>query len=206
MSPEAMSKLADMYTTSSGLIDYLSCFRNYLTSMVTVVPPDFKSMVQGTSQRELRALHPWEFDYKREKGGAAYWSQASSMPREVKREYVQPVVAPSPMAKSTDKLTPAEIEAVLQQYAPKVLATCAKCYDLMQPAWKEIKNEFKRQQVNSQRGSILTTNFYSILDTFSVRPARKEMEVLVRAFRGMGMQDVVKYDEFLRVCVLAKKN
>ena len=30
------------------------------------------------------------------------------------------------------------------------------------------------------------------------------MEALVRGFRGLGMQDVVQFDEFLRVCLLVK--
>ena len=43
MSPEAMNKLADEYTLSNGLINYLYCFRNYLSDITGMDNTGFSS-------------------------------------------------------------------------------------------------------------------------------------------------------------------
>ena len=51
---------------------------------------------------------------------------------------------------------------------------------------------------------MLTSNFLSILEENGINLSKAHLATLIRAFRGLGMQDVVKYDEFLRVCMLMK--
>ena len=70
-------------------------------------------------------------------------------------------------------------------------------------AWTSLRNEMKNGQINSQPGKLLTTNFYAMMDKYGVKLSISEMGAVVRAFRGLGMQDVIKYNEFLRVCLLA---
>lgn len=212
MTPEVMNRLADEYTTTSGLVDYLSCFRNYLHDMVGNEPPSntinaFKRAEKSKS-KELKALHPWEFDYHREKHDVPYWRSASSLPREINLNPQAPVIVPTPDQKLATDLTSTEKAALLSQYDAGVLSVCGQCYSEFVPIWRNLRNEFKRGQITSQRGSILTVNFLAILEHYGVTKSisKSSLGSIVRAFRGLGMQDVVKYDEFLRVCLLMKNN
>jgi Ca2+-binding EF-hand superfamily protein len=212
MSAEVMNRLADEYTITSGLVDYLSCFRNYLHDMVGNEPPSntinaFKRAEKSKS-KDLRALHPWEFGYHREKHDVPYWRSASSLPREINLNPHPPVIVPTPDQKLATDLTSTEKAALLSQYDAGVLSVCGQCYSEFVPIWRNLRNEFKRGQITSQRGSILTVNFLAILEHYGVTKSISKSSIgsIVRAFRGLGMQDVVKYDEFLRVCLLMKNN
>ena len=46
--------------------------------------------------------------------------------------------------------------------------------------------------------------FLATMEANGIILSKGELAAIVRAFRGLGMQDVVKYDEFLRVCMLCK--
>jgi len=87
----------------------------------------------------------------------------------------------------------------------KVLSICAKSYKTIAPIWRQVRSQLKKKQVITQKGVILATNFISILEENGVILDKKEIGTLVKVFRGPGMQDVVKYDEFLRVCLLMKE-
>lgn len=114
------------------------------------------------------------------------------------------ISVPPPHAKSAHDLNDHEKEALLTQYPAAVLTVCSKCYEVFKPIWRDVQNELTRAQIVSQRGSIITTKFLAILELYGVKVTKSDMGSIVRAFRGMGVQDVVKFDEFLRVCLLVK--
>merc|ERR1719421_1207942 len=80
MTPEAMSSLADRYDAGFGLVNYLACFRTYLTSMTSQTQAEPK---KGPGEAEknpnFKPLHPWDFDYKREKHQDPYWSNTGKI-------------------------------------------------------------------------------------------------------------------------------
>lgn len=217
MTPEAMSKLADTYTLSNGLVNYLHLFRSYLND-ISGTPQSlsksqsaltlFKStdLAKSNELKPIHPVHPWDYGYERTKHPAhPYWQQANQMPR---LETVKPpkstATIPPPNEKGAHDLTVSEKEALLSQFHPKVLDLCHRCYKLLAPIWRPLRNQFKKDQIASQRGSILTPHFLSILETNGIMLTKGELATIVRVFRGLGMQDVVKYDEFLRVCMLVK--
>ena len=106
--------------------------------------------------------------------------------------------------KTAGALSDIEKEALLSQYAANSLKVCSKCYKMFQPMIKELRNELQRAQIISQRGSILTNKFLAILELYSVRLSKSDVGIITRSFRGTGLQDVVKFDEFLRVCTIVK--
>ena len=80
MTLDSMNKLADDYILSNGMVNYLYCFRNYLgdiTSMgsssgaaaAAACGSGNVSTGQLTSPSDSKPLHPWDYEYKREKHG-----------------------------------------------------------------------------------------------------------------------------------------
>ena len=65
-----------------------------------------------------------------------------------------------------------------------------------------MRTQIKKRKVANQR--ILAVHFISILENNGVILEKKDIGTLVKAFKGPGLQDVVKYDEFFKVCLLAK--
>lgn len=214
MSPEAMNKLADEYTYSNGLVDYLACFRTFLNGMVNSIPKATKkgenSLILTSpvkTQKQLGALHPWEFDYKREfKQDQPYWQSASSLPRDVLNAVKLPADIPSASEKPASNLSMTEKELLLKKFEASALNTCSKCYKSFHANLKDIINDFKRRQIISQKGCIMSDGFREVLGLYDVKISKAEMGNLVRIFRGFGMPDVVRYDEFLRVCLIVKGN
>jgi hypothetical protein len=216
MSAEAMNKLADTYTLSNGLVNYLHLFRSYLNDVSGSAGLSksqsalalFKStdLAKSGELKPIHPVHPWDYDYERVKHPAhPYWHQANTMPRlETTKPPKSSTAVPPPNEKGANDLTTSEKEALLSQYNAKVQDLCAKCYTLLAPIWRPLRNAFKKDQIGSQRGSILTPSFLSILETNGIILSKGELATIVRVFRGLGMQDVVKYDEFLRVCMLCK--
>eukprot|EP00601_Ochromonadales_sp_CCMP2298_P003722 CAMPEP_0173190152 /NCGR_PEP_ID=MMETSP1141-20130122/12190_1 /TAXON_ID=483371 /ORGANISM="non described non described, Strain CCMP2298" /LENGTH=684 /DNA_ID=CAMNT_0014114237 /DNA_START=268 /DNA_END=2322 /DNA_ORIENTATION=+ len=214
MSAEAMSKLADEYQLSNGLVNYLHLFRSYLNDITGTGKETrsklalFHSDGELTKSGELKPIHPvhpWDYEYERTKHPAhPYWHEANLKPRDHKGGSGVAMAVPPASEKGANDLSTTEKEVLLSQYNPRVLDLCAKCFNLLAPTWRPLRNEFKRSQIASQRGSVLTLNFLSILETHGIMLNKPELATIVRVFRGMGMQDVVKYDEFLRVCMLTK--
>lgn len=226
MTAEAMNKLADTYTLSSGLVNYLHLFRTYLNEgdratasrgglsksmsaaalFKTAADIGHGSPSKSGELKPLHPVHPWDYDYERAKHPAhPYWQQANTMPRlETAKPAKSTALIPPPNEKGAHDLSTSEREALLSQFNPKILDLCAKCYTLLAPIWRPLRNAFKKEQVASQRGSILTPHFLAILETNGIILSKGELAAIVRVFRGLGMQDVVKYDEFLRVCMLCK--
>ena len=109
------------------------------------------------------------------------------------------------LTKSAKIVTVEEKAALLAQYPEKCLSGCTKVFKRVAKemgAWTTLRNEMKNGQINSQPGKLLTTNFYAMMEKYGVKLSISEMGAVVRAFRGLGMQDVIKYNEFLRVCLL----
>ena len=211
MSPESMSKLADKYDAGYGLVNYLACFRMYLTGMTAnaIIPEKKKDLgIEGgwslTESRNIKALHPWEFDYARDKA-TPYWSVATGMPKDPKEMKKQEIKIPSAQERSANQLSESEQKALLGKYNDKVLITCAKIYHIVGGGvkWRDLRNEMKTSQINSQRGCILTVKFYALMEKYDIKLSINATGAVVRAFRGLGNQDVIKYNDLVRVCTLA---
>ena len=208
MAPQSMSRLADKYTTAHGLIDYLSCFRTYLTAISTKPPPEPKGADEKRGAGEAgtkQCHHPWDFDYSRSRSAGPYWSSATTLPRDFAEmaEKTLAVKASIPsLAKRVSQLSDEEISVLKGQYSTKCCKAAGKVHRQVFPSgsWRQFKNEFRSLQVNSQKGSILTTIFYQLLDKYGVKLSISEMHSLVKELRGTGNQDVVRYEEFLRLC------
>lgn len=137
-----------------------------------------------------------------------YWKTASSLPREVTLDIPQKVEIPKAADKSASNLSAAEKEALFKKYEA-VATTCSKCYQAFSARLKDLINDFKRAQITSQKGCIMSDGFRSILQSHldankGIRVTSSELGNLIRYFRGFGMPDVVRYDEFLRMCLLVK--
>ena len=104
-----------------------------------------------------------------------------------------------------DQLTEQEKSLLIAKYDPMVLEACRKVYNDVGkggPQWKELRNKMKVTQINSQRGCILTTNWYKLAAQYNVKLGINPMNALVRAFRGLGNQDVIKYNDLVRICTI----
>ena len=209
MNASVMSGLADRYDAGFGLVNYLACFRNYLTAMTSTSAAPVKNDMTASEKkgRDGRANHPWQFEYeKRNKHSAAYWSSATTMPKDVNAAPDAVVAVPDANHRAAHQLTASEKQALLSKYDPKVIRACKKIYNDcgagVTPAWKELRNEMKVNQINSQRGCILTTNFYKLADKYGIKLSINGMGAVVRVFRGLGNQDVIKYNDLVRVCTL----
>mmetsp|Transcript_6973 Transcript_6973/g.11634 ORF Transcript_6973/g.11634 Transcript_6973/m.11634 type:complete len:796 (-) Transcript_6973:352-2739(-) len=223
MTAEAMSKLTDEYTLSNGLVNYLHLFRTYLNDITGTGKTNqskFKLLNAsgggaGANEGELsksgelkpiHPVHPWEYTYERHKHSHnPYWAHANSMPKDAASLNPAPAVTvPPPSEKGANDLSSTEKEALLAKYNPKMLDLCARCYQILAPRWRVLRNEFKKSQIASQRGSVLTVKFLEILENNGIMLSKSDLANIVRCFRGVGMQDVVRYDEYLRVCMLVK--
>jgi Ca2+-binding EF-hand superfamily protein len=203
-----MARLADKYTTSHGLVDYLSCFRTYLTAISQKPPPEPKATDDKHDKgggADVKCHHPWDFDYIRSKSAGPYWTSATAAPRDFSEvaEKAQASKAAIPsLAKRVSQLSAEEVAALKSQYTEKCCQAAKKVHSQVYPSgnWRQMKNEFRSLQVNSQKGNILTTTFYQLMQKYGVKLSISEMHSLVKELRGTGNQDVVKYEEFLRLC------
>lgn len=210
MTPEAINKFADQYALSNGLINYLLLFRQYLSDMGGRAST--ASLTKSQSMTGLgdssKPVHPWDFGYKRErKQEQPYWQQASSVPKDpddAKALSLKFLSVPPATEKTAEQLSTQEKEMLLGQFQHGVLQLCHRCYHMFAPVWRPLRNQFKKQQIPTQKGSILTPHFLSILETNGISLRKTELGVIVKNFRGIGMQDIIRYDDFLRVCMLVK--
>ena len=163
--------------------------------------------------------HPWDFKYKTDEidKHAPYWMNASHLkePEELSSTYMSlpPSSSPTlPMSRAqTSKSTSRTVfndtdrKKVLSKYNASTINVCCKCHDVFLPIWRSIRNEFKRAQIPQKGGCILTAPFVAILEHFGLRLSSTEIGILIRSFRDpSGSIDVVRYDEFLRICLVAK--
>lgn len=222
MAPQTMNKLADTYTLSNGLVNYLHLFRSYLTDMTS--KSTFKksklalnlkggtgSPTKSTELKPIHAVHPWDYGYHRDphhhtQANDPYWHHATQLPKDgTNGEFqLQKIQVPSASEKTAQQLNSQEMESLIAQYPAKVLAICKKCYGLIGPAWRPLRNQLKKVQVNNQKGNVQMAQFISILENNGVMLSKNDLAAIARSFRGHGLLDLIKFDEFLRMCMIMK--
>lgn len=202
-------QLSTKYGTADGLVDYVSCFRNYLNDLASNMAKStsestFKAPTM-TASRELKHMHPWEFNYKRkERDALPYWKQACSRP---KKDFVAELNEKSLYGRSGHKsaaflATQASLDAetketLLKKYEPKLLHVCRRCTEFLMPLVKDLRNEFKRARHVPGKDEVLIPKFLAILHSFNIDLTSGEMGTIARAFRGKGMPEAVMYEDFL---------
>jgi len=223
MSAEKINRMTEEFTQSNGLVNYLHFFRNYLNDLTgnngndsISTPIKSKSMTSlngksgsgGGGSGLLKPLHPWDFEYSREKNAShPYWYSAAKPKDPNSMKHLSLVTTgpiPSPNEKSASELHPNEKEILLAQYSSQTLSMCKMIYKHIAPVWRELRSDLKKNQINTQRGCVLTPMFVSLLEKHGILLNKNDMSTVIRVFRGVGMQDMVKYDEFLRVCLVVK--
>jgi hypothetical protein len=235
MTPEAMNRLAENYTLSNGLVNYLLLFRNFLNDLTknsskrNIATLDLNQSqsasslsnslsltnLNGTVHHDSGPVHPWEFSYKRERHpDHPYWHSATSLPKEAESQKafqdslkLTQLQSLSPNEKNMNSLLSAtrDKELLLGQYPKPLLDLCHKCYNILSLNWRTLRNQFKKQQLLTQKGVILTTNFVSILEANGINLSKKEFGYIIKHFRGASTsQDIVRFDDFLRICMLTK--
>lgn len=217
MTAENMNRLADSYTLSNGLVNYLLCFRSYLGDIASQKTLSAMNSVPELSptkspSKNLKPLqtgtHPWEFNYVREaphKQDVSYWQQAS-LPKDMEKWKDDVMMQKTLIAPPNEKLTMTDNEKklLLVQNKPEVQQVCARTYRTIAPLWRQIRAEFKANSIKNLKGCILTQNFISALDNNGLSINKNDLKCIITHFRGNGNSDVVKYDEFLRMCLLTK--
>jgi Ca2+-binding EF-hand superfamily protein len=218
MNAESMNRLADSYTLSNGLVNYLMCFRSYLgdlSSQKTIKSLNADSEYDSPKMSPSKTLkplqlgtHPWEFSYERKaahKQEASYWQQAS-LPKDVEKWkediMMQTTLIPPPNEKLS--MTDAEKKLLLVQNKPEIQLVCARTYKIIAPLWRQLRTDFKASSIKNLKGCMLTSNFISTLDNTGLTLNKNDLKCIVTHFRGFGNTDVVKYDEFLRMCLVTK--
>lgn len=225
MTPDAITALIEKYTVRGEFVDYLSCFRNFLGEVIAMMPfstNEFKAL-EMTKSRDVVGGHPWDYGYTRErKQLKPYWAAASApRPETTPMRLSIPSSAFTGTAKSTKnnltdltgstlsstfRLTGNDRDSILAKYDPRVVGICKKCHPIFLPVWRNVRNEFKRADMNDSKGSVTPGDFLRILEHFGVKFSAIELGALTHVFRSRvaNVQDGVKYDEFLRVCLVSQ--
>ena len=86
----------------------------------------------------------------------------------------------------------------------KIKTNNTDTHQTIAPLWRQIRAEFKANSIKNLKGCILTQNFISALDNNGLSINKNDLKCIITHFRGNGNSDVVKYDEFLRMCLLTK--
>lgn len=166
-------------------------------------------------------VHPWDFTYHRTKHPVhPYWHDATAHPKpnllEASRSSLPGglggvrlglLEASGSVAggRKGGELSLGEKGALLAQYNNQVLSLARKCFSLLVPHWREIRADFKYLSVPTLKDTIMVTNFISVCEKHGVSLSKVEMGLIVKNFRGFGGGgEVVRYDDFLKVCMLAK--
>ena len=97
-----------------------------------------------------------------------------------------------------------EEKAFLGQFPLETLLCCSRIAPLITPNFRTIRSELKKLQVRGHNGTILCVNFVAILEAFQATIRSNDQTVLFRSFKYPGIPGCVKYDEFLKVCILVK--
>lgn len=108
-------------------------------------------------------------------------------------------------SQSVGTLSDTDRIVILNKYDPRTVSICAKCHDVFLPLWRSVRTELKRAQIIQKNGCILLNPFLAILQHFGLKLSSTESGVLIRSFREPGSNvEVIRYDDFLRVCLVAK--
>lgn len=251
MSIEGMNKLADQYTLSNGLINYLLLFRTYLhdlsrqSSMESLLHAKSTNSLDIspniTKAHDTGPVHPWEFGYKRERHpDHPYWFNASTFSKELDSINTdeQPTntnkllnttaVLPSKFNKDDGTVLVTnnkEKQILLAQYPSNLIQLCQKCFELIAPIWRVLRQQFKKNclannphiktpggsnvpvSTNTQKSYITTTQFITVMESHGIALSKKEYGLIVKHFRAIDSAvDAIKFDEFLKVCMLMKED
>ena len=96
------------------------------------------------------------------------------------------------------------VTLILPPFSPLLCSNPCLVFSSSQPLWKELRNEFKHNQIKECRGHIVNYYFADCLKKFGVSLNVWEQPKLAHAFRVKGQHGVVNFDDFQRICVLTK--
>jgi len=175
-----------------------------------------------THAREVKSKHPWEFEYTRlenstqipdtsREHGTLYWQQACAVPRkDPKKAILDPKHARGKKIRACDMVkmgyTSSDKNRLFKQFNdPKLFHSLRRCWKALggESNWKRMRAEFKKvaevPRSTSLTNSIDVTsqNFRKVVSMFSLEGIDKsDLYMYSHAFRGMGMPEVVRVDEW----------
>ena len=225
-----MSKIiniADKYSKlSKSEVDYLSCFRKFLNDLAHTEEPARNTnpfAPQGIqSTRLLKAQHPWEFDYQRNDTRAGvprvpFFKNNTSQPKDIEQPRPNTIAGLPPLSPShtslalqgtmtsfTQDFELIDKEAILKKYSTKAITACYRCYENLLPNWRALRQDLKKHQLLKYRNCVDASTFLHLLEKYGLRISKKDLGYMIRTFRLSPTEDAVKYDEFLRVCIISK--
>jgi len=218
--------IADKYSKlSKSEVDYLSCFRKFLNDLAHTEEPAKNTnpfIIQGNqSTRSLKAQHPWEFDYQRNDTYAGvpripFFKNNTSQPKDIQQTTRPSTISGLPplsptvpsmdgtMTSFTQDFEMINKEAILKKYSSKTIAACYRCYEKLLPNWRALRQDLKKNQLVKEKNCVDAATFLQILEKYGLRISKKDLGYMIRTFRLSPTEDAVKYDDFLRVCIVSK--
>ena len=193
-------------------MDYVSCFREYLTTFAE------KSMMRSMSassisrfkgyQHNLRKVakpsHPWEFEYRREYNNFNPYIPNSNLHKKLTildhaRAKTFPIIV--------HPKEPEKDASALLKFEAKILSICKKCANFL-PLMdtKYLEHEFRSCEGRAMRNGVISAKaFQSVLRSYCKMLSSSEMGSLLRAFRVSNKEkDFINYATFLEVCAVMK--
>ena len=107
---------------------------------------------------------------------------------------------PSTTVKETEK------EKFLSKFNRNVVHICGQCRQILIFSWREVRQSFNQNAIAGKPGRISNADFFSILRKFNVSVAGEVEVELTKAFRLDRSGTVIRFDEFLKVCFLTRKD
>ena len=208
LSEEEKHALADKFTIDgSNRIDYVSCFRAFLTNWTAESSSKTVDRVQTAQftsynhmhRKEARPMHPWEFEYRREPTlFNPYIPHSNTKVKRTVLDHVRAKTFPLLIHPKNDS----DLASVLLKYDAKAVAVCKKCAEAVNELEvKYLEHEFRSCEGRAQRtGFIPPESFQSVLRSYCKSLSSGEMGTLLRVFRSSLKEKDINYDAFLHVC------
>lgn len=212
LSEEDKENLAVRFAADGGNVDYVSCFREYLTtfaeqSMMRSMSASGITRFQGYQHNHRKAakpLHPWEFEYRREYNTFNPYIPNMNLHKKLTlldhaRAKTFPIIV---HPKEPEK----ETAALLLKFEAKILSICKKCANFL-PLMdtKYLEHEFRSCEGRAMRNGVISAkSFQSVLRSYCKMLSSIEMGSLLRAFRVSSKEKDVNYHTFLEVCAAMK--
>lgn len=215
MSPEDINDLADRYSSDIGLINYLACFRslfggNESLRMVKKISKVNNPVLQSPSKAlKPLATHPWEFEYdKNSTSKLPYWKNCTEKPKDMEKYYddYHSKLKPTPTStQSVASLTTTERDNFMAKYKPEVHAACDNIGTAIVTGYRQIAKDFRKKQIKNIKGCITSDNFIHVLENSGCYTTKRDLGIVINAFRGPGVSDTVRYDDFMKFTLFVKK-
>lgn len=195
--------IADKYSKiSRSEVDYISCFRKFLNDLAHTEAPAKNTNpfnIQGAAVPKL-ALFKNNTYQPKDIQQATRPNTMSGLPP------ISPFVpsVDGTMTSFTQDFEMINKEAILKKYSPKTITACCRCYEILLPNWRALRQEMKKNQLAKERNCVDAATFLQILEKYGLRISKKDLGYMIRTFRLSPTEDAVKYDEFLRVCIISK--